>query len=83
MFPVPVAAYTFLLASQQIQYRFVCSQFLVICSDLITKKCCELNTALILLTLIFFVSLVFKHTMLLIKHVHAHLAVWNIITKYI
>jgi len=25
--------------------------FLVICSNLITRKCCELNTALILLTL--------------------------------
>jgi len=27
--------------------------FLVICSNLITRKCCESNTALILLTLIF------------------------------
>jgi len=30
MFPVPVAAYTFLLASQQMQYRFVCSWYYVV-----------------------------------------------------
>jgi len=53
MFPVPVAAYTFLLATCKSADSVSLCMFLVICSNPITRKCCELNRALILLTLIF------------------------------